>query len=106
MTSVLVKMADVNARYFKVKLNLFEHWQEKESNISLWIGQRNLSLRSLFGITRLRIVGQNYLSFPQTCDRFLNHSIYEPRREKTGLRDFRPGPTQSGLYSHRMWLVA
>ena len=26
---------------------------------------------------------------------------YEPRFEKTGLRGFRPGPTQTGLYSHR-----
>ena len=26
---------------------------------------------------------------------------FEPRREKTGLRDFRLGPTQTGLYSHR-----
>ena len=26
---------------------------------------------------------------------------YEPRREKTGLRDFRTGPTQTGLYSLR-----
>ena len=31
---------------------------------------------------------------------------YEPRREKTGLRGFRPGPTQTGLYSHRRWLEA
>ena len=23
---------------------------------------------------------------------------------KTGLRGFRPGPTQTGLYSHRRWL--
>ena len=30
----------------------------------------------------------------------------EPRREKTGLRGFRPGPTQTGLYSHRRWLEA
>ena len=29
---------------------------------------------------------------------------FEPRREKTGLRGFRPGPTQTGLYSHRRWL--
>ena len=29
---------------------------------------------------------------------------YEPRCEKTGLRGFRPGPTQTGLYSHRKWL--
>ena len=32
--------------------------------------------------------------------------IIEPRREKTGLRDFRPGPTQTGLYSHRSKLEA
>ena len=31
-------------------------------------------------------------------------SKYEPRRQKTGLRGFRPGPTQTGLYSHRRWL--
>ena len=29
---------------------------------------------------------------------------YEPRREKTCLRFIRPGPTQTGLYSHRRWL--
>ena len=31
-------------------------------------------------------------------------TIYEPRCEKTGLRGFRPGPTQTRLYSHRRWL--
>ena len=30
----------------------------------------------------------------------------ELRREKTCLRGFRPGPTQTGLYSHRRWLGA
>ena len=30
----------------------------------------------------------------------------EPRCEKTSLRGFRPGPTQTGLYSHRRWLEA
>ena len=34
------------------------------------------------------------------------HGIYEPRCEKTGLRGFRPGPTQTRLYSHRRWLEA
>ena len=29
---------------------------------------------------------------------------YEPRCENTGLQGFRPGPTQTGLYSHRRWL--
>ena len=31
---------------------------------------------------------------------------YEPPCEKTDLRGFRPGPTQTGLYSHRSWLEA
>ena len=30
----------------------------------------------------------------------------EPRCEKTGLRGFRPGRTQTGLYSHGTWLEA
>ena len=32
--------------------------------------------------------------------------IIEPRREKTGLRGFRPGPTQTGLYKLRKELEA
>ena len=32
--------------------------------------------------------------------------LYEPRREKTGLRGFRPCPTQTCLYSHRSRLEA
>ena len=31
---------------------------------------------------------------------------YEPRCEKTEFRGFRPGPTQTGLRSHRRWLEA
>ena len=31
---------------------------------------------------------------------------YEPRSEKTGLRGFRPGPTQTRLYSYKGWLEA
>ena len=34
----------------------------------------------------------------------LTSSYIEPRSEKTGLRGFRPGPTQTGLCSHRRWL--
>ena len=32
--------------------------------------------------------------------------INEPRCEKTGLRGFQLGPTQTGLYNHRRWLEA
>ena len=31
---------------------------------------------------------------------------FEPRCEKTGLRGFRPGTTQTGLYNHTRWLEA
>ena len=31
---------------------------------------------------------------------------FEPRRKKTGLRGFRPSPTQTELYSHRRQLEA
>ena len=33
-------------------------------------------------------------------------SLFQPRCEKTGLRGFRPGPTQTGLCSHRRLLDA
>ena len=34
----------------------------------------------------------------------LHHSKFEPRQEKIYLRGFRPGRTQTGLYSHRRWI--
>ena len=37
---------------------------------------------------------------------FTSDLIFEPRSEKTGLRGFRPGPIQTGLYSYRRWLEA
>ena len=37
---------------------------------------------------------------------FLIIIIIEPRRKKTGLRGFRPGPTQTGLHKHRKELEA
>ena len=37
---------------------------------------------------------------------WLLFTVYEPRCEKTGLRGFLPGPTQTGLYNHRRWLEA
>ena len=37
---------------------------------------------------------------------FMELSSIEPRCEKTGLRGFRPGLTQTRLYNHRRWLKA
>ena len=57
ITAVFFKMAGVIAEYYiMVKMNLFmrrhKSMLEKESNMSLRIGQANLSSGSLFGITR------------------------------------------------------
>ena len=41
-----------------------------------------------------------------TLDGFSDQLLNEPRCEKTGLRGFRPGPTQTVLYSYRRWLEA
>ena len=38
------------------------------------------------------------------CIGMIYRFLYEPRCEKTRLRGFQPGPTQTGLYSHRRWL--
>ena len=35
-----------------------------------------------------------------------SHTFSQPRHDKTCLRGFRPGATQTGLYSHRRWLEA
>ena len=43
----------------------------------------------------------------QDLDELKYSGNYESRCEKTGLlRGFRPGPTQTGLCSHRRWLEA
>ena len=43
----------------------------------------------------------NSPKFSDTQNVCCNHLIIEPRCEKTGLRGFRPGPTQTPLHSHR-----
>ena len=48
------------------------------------------------GGTQFRLAGD----FKEISD------IFEPRCEKTGLRGFRPGLKQTGLYSHRICLDA
>ena len=37
---------------------------------------------------------------------FLTLFLYEPRHEKTGLRGFQLGATQTELHKHRRWLKA
>ena len=49
-------------------------------------GYREADLRLCFRICRLLVFS------------------FEPMHEKTNILGFRPGPTQTGLYSHRKWL--
>ena len=63
-----------------------------------------LSLASLVSREDRRF---EFYLFENSKRQFLpRRSSYETRCEKTGLRGFRPGPTQIGLYSHRRWLEA
>ena len=51
------------------------------------------------------------MEFHITFTRFVYHlftliTFLEPSHKKTCLWGFRPGPTQTGLYRHRIWLEA
>ena len=57
----------------------------------------------------MELVGNTVYIFVFATVPFQNNnaiSINEPRRQKTGLRGFRPGPTQTGLYNHKIELEA
>ena len=51
----------------------------------------------------IKLIFRRDLKLHNNCIRFIALVAYEPRYEKTGLRGFRPGPTQTGLYR---WLEA
>ena len=48
----------------------------------------------------------NYHQISSNMRIISSSGTHEPCCEKTGLRGFRPGPTQTGLYSHTRWLEA
>ena len=63
---------------------------------SSMVGQLSFDLQEFLAFLQSNLLMS--LPFP-----FLS---YEPRCEKTGLWGFRPGPTQTGLYSRKRWLEA
>ena len=73
---------------------LVKSWRMKNKlqaqNVTRWNSQLNM-IQSVLKVPedKLNSVG---------CNATL--STYEPRRQKTGLRGFRPGPTQTGLHNH------
>ena len=60
-----------------------------------------------FLITMLMYEGHSRINDSEPISQKVLDSVsYEPRREKTGLWDFRPGLTQTRLFSHKIWLEA
>ena len=57
-----------------------------------------------FGVQSLRVNATQGMS--DIWVKVQENVFLEPRSEKTGLRGFRPGPTQTGLYSYERWLEA
>ena len=69
---------------------------------------RSFFNKTLFFYTNLLLLCVVSLSdsFLLQKSRYMYLFIIEPRCEKTGLRGFRPGLTQTGLYNHRRLLEA
>ena len=57
-------------------------------------------IRPLLQVSSERLE-QSGISPDSPCGSYPSIPSIEPRCEKTGLRGFRPGPTQTGLCSHR-----
>ena len=56
--------------------------------------------------TPMKLKADLQTDYNRKIPRLIFFNINEPRCEKTGLRGFKSGPTQTGLYSHRRWLEA
>ena len=56
---------------------------------------------SLQGLLSMSLQGLLSMSVSVLSSPFVCAYKIDPRCEKTGLRGFRPGPTQTGLYTYR-----
>ena len=76
-----------------------------ESEIPLREYQKELALDGCEGENVIIIAPTNSGKTWVAC-RIIQVRMFEPRCEKTGLRGFRPGPTQTRLYvyNHKIWL--
>ena len=59
-----------------------------------------------FPVDKCAVTGMAEVNVQPSWRSLVRKRLYEPRCEKIGLRGFRPGPTQTGLYSHTRWLEA
>ena len=83
-------------------------YKSSSSNLLITPYQLTEFQASSSNIVRGILLKRVFSHFPKMEDNSDNNTIripiFEPRCEKTGLRGFRPGPTQTGLYSHSRWL--
>ena len=90
------------------------HWfysKKKHFSVSYKAGLRTIRIYGTIPIRSIKSIQSNLTLCRKTLiegEVWSDHLLftYEPRSDKTGLRGFRPGPTQTGLYSHRRWLEA
>ena len=61
-------------------------------------------LRDAFYLEDYNLESNSVVHMVPLSDKKDDVRLYEPRREKNGLRGFLPGPTQTGLCSYRRWL--
>ena len=65
-----------------------------------------LCICSVYSTLSLKVVDIHINSPPFMKSFWYSENKRNEPREKTGLRGFRPGPTQTRLYSYRRWLEA
>ena len=83
----VVNELSVNIFNFKMKLTCIYKWQF----IGYYFGSMTQLMLEVTLHRAKKILSENNAS----------NTFFEPRCEKTGLRGFRPGPTQTGLCTHR-----
>ena len=94
--------AYANSRFFKMRLRF-------QDGCAYIFPECSVRAEDYLKVDRRNIRGHNIAALnnktvtecKSECDKFgMFCGSFEPRSEKTGLRGFRPGPTQTGLCSH------
>ena len=81
--------------------------RENMMSFSCFFFFRSVVMAVLFPVGAVIVGCLFLLTFSERFSVSITHfTPYEPHCEKTGLRGFRPGPIQTGLYNHTRWLEA
>ena len=99
-----------------IKASVFSDQMIRNGNVELQAREEEIRFQKMsmneekraIGLLRAQLPNRRNLEEEQTTLRIQVRGfiLFEPRCEKTGLRGFRPGPTQTGLHSNVRWLEA